>query len=90
VPSELGDEEILAAVVLKAQAPAPDVAAPAIVAFLIDRLPRDQVPRYIEFATSLPLTDTGKVKVADVRRQPRRGPVWDRTIGAWTTAFAGR
>jgi len=90
VPSELGDEEILAAVVLKPPAPAPDVAAPAIVAFLVDRLPRDQVPRYIEFATSLPLTDTGKVKVADVRRQPRRGPVWDRTIGAWTTQFAAR
>ena len=88
VASELGDEEILAAVVLKPQASALDAVAPALVAFLVDRLPRDQVPRYIEFAKSLPLTNTGKVKVADVRRQSRRGPVWDRTIGSWTTQFA--
>lgn len=87
VPSELGDEEILAAVMLKPNAPALDSVAPAVVAFLTDRLPHDHVPRYIEFATSLPLTNTGKVKVADVRGQPRHGPVWDRIIGSWTTKF---
>jgi crotonobetaine/carnitine-CoA ligase len=88
VPSSLGDEEILAAVVLKSQVEPLDAAAAGIVAFLHDRLPRDQVPRYIEFAKSLPLTNTGKVRVADVRRQARSGPVWDRITGSWISDFA--
>ena len=47
-----------------------------LIRYLIPRLPRFTVPRYIEFAPELPRTPTGKVRKVELRAAHRGG--WDR------------
>ncbi|UIX29167.1 AMP-binding protein [Streptomyces sp. GQFP] len=49
----------------------------ALTAFLIDRLPRYAVPRFVRFAEDLPRTPTGKARKAELRRESNEG-CWDR------------
>ncbi|MCO5089580.1 AMP-binding protein [Bosea sp. (in: a-proteobacteria)] len=88
VPSPLGDEDILAVIVPQPSAQEPEHRMPApllaeLPAFLAERLPRTHVPRFFEFTASLPRTETGKVRLAEVRRMRRTGPVWDRETQQW-------
>ena len=65
VPSELGEDEILAAIVKK---PGVDVSAPEIAAWCRERLAAIKVPRYVAFVESLPLTATQRVQKFQLRQ----------------------
>ena len=70
VPSDLAEDEVMAAIVLQDCARL-DVAA--LMAFCATRLPRFAIPRYVEFMASLPQTENGKVQKFKLR---------DRGVGA--------
>jgi carnitine-CoA ligase len=75
VPSELGEDEVMACVVVR------DGAAiePAdLVAFCDERLARFAVPRYLEFVEELPLTPSGKVEKYKLRARGVTRATWDR------------
>jgi crotonobetaine/carnitine-CoA ligase len=50
-----------------------------LVEFLIPRMPRFMVPRYVEVVDALPKTEaTARVRKAELRRQPLNERTWDR------------
>ena len=75
VPSEHGDEEILAAVVPRADA---SLAPIELAEFLIPRLPHYSVPRYVRVLDRLPKTPTNKVMKLEIRKQGVTDDTWDR------------
>ncbi|MQA25870.1 MAG: AMP-binding protein [Micromonosporaceae bacterium] len=78
VPSELEDEDVKLAVVLR---PGAALEAPELAAFCAERLPRFMVPRYIEFLDALPRTPTDKIAKYRLRAEGDRGitpGTWDR------------
>jgi crotonobetaine/carnitine-CoA ligase len=75
VPSELGEDEVMACVVLREGAV---VAARELVGFCEERLARFAVPRYVEFLDELPLTRSGKVEKYKLRERGITGATWDR------------
>ena len=66
VRSELAEDEVMAAVVVRA-----DVAvdAPALAQWCDARLPKFAVPRYIDLVAELPRTENGKVQKYKLREQ---------------------
>ncbi|MGH3648881.1 MAG: AMP-binding protein [Micromonosporaceae bacterium] len=83
VPSELEDEEVKLAVVLR---PGAQLTEPELAAFCEERLPRFMVPRYVEFVDALPRTPTDKVAKYRLRAEGDHGitpTTWDReALGA--------
>jgi len=76
VPSELGEEEIKVLVVIK-----PDAALSPedLIHFLIPRMPRFMIPRYVELVSELPKTEaTLRVKKYLLRDNPTNEATWDR------------
>jgi carnitine-CoA ligase len=75
VPSELGEEEVMLAVVLK-----PDVqcSPEEILAFCEDRLAYFAMPRFVELVDSLPKTGTQKVQHSVLKGRGRSKETWDR------------
>jgi crotonobetaine/carnitine-CoA ligase len=49
-----------------------------LIEFLIERMPRYWVPRFVEFADALPRTPSFKVKKAELRAQGVTEATWDR------------
>jgi carnitine-CoA ligase len=81
VPSELEDEDVKLAVVLR---PGMSLAPEELVEFCLERLPRFMVPRYLEFLDALPRTPTDKVAKYKLRAQGDHGiteATWDREAG---------
>ena len=76
VPSEHGEEEVLVAVVARADAPAMDPGQ--LVRFLIPRMPHYMVPRYVRVLDALPKTPTNKIQKVELRRQGVTADTWDR------------
>jgi carnitine-CoA ligase len=75
VPSELGEDEVMACVVPRAGAePAPA----ELVAFCDERLASFAVPRYVELLAELPLTASGKVEKYKLRERGLTAAAWDR------------
>jgi crotonobetaine/carnitine-CoA ligase len=77
VPSELGEEEVMAFVVLKQGAL---VGAREIAQFLEGRLASFAIPRYIEFISELPKTENGKVMKYLLRERGLSADTWDRAL----------
>jgi len=75
VPSELGEDEVMAAVVLE---PGPSLTAPELIAHCELRLAYFAVPRYVEFMDALPLTENGKVRKQVLRERGVTAATWDR------------
>jgi carnitine-CoA ligase len=75
VPSELGEEEVLACVVVRAGA---KLEPADLVAFCEERLASFAVPRYVELVGSLPLTPSGKVEKYKLRERGLTATTWDR------------
>jgi crotonobetaine/carnitine-CoA ligase len=75
LPSELGDEEILVAVVPKAGL---GIDPRALAEHLVPRMPHYMVPRYIRVIQELPRTPTNKVKKVEIREQGVTPDTWDR------------
>lgn len=76
VRSELAEDEVMAAVLLREGA----ALAPAeLAAFCDPRLPKFAVPRFIEFVGELPRTENGKVQKYKLRERGVPPGCWDRT-----------
>jgi len=76
VEVELGEQEIKVCVVLR-----PDAALSPreLIEYLIPKMPRYMVPRFVEFVPSLPKTEaTMRVQKAKLRERALSGATWDR------------
>jgi carnitine-CoA ligase len=75
VPSELGEDEVMACVVARAGA---NLTPAALVGYCEERLARFAVPRYVELVDELPLTPSGKVEKYKLRERGLTAATWDR------------
>ena len=75
VRSELAEDEVMAAIVLK---PDQELAPAALIAFCQDRMPYFAVPRFVEFVADLPRTENGKVQKYILRERGAGAATWDR------------
>jgi crotonobetaine/carnitine-CoA ligase len=75
IDSELGDQEILVAVVVK---PGFELVPRELAEYLVPRMPHYMVPRYIRVMPELPRTPTNKVKKVEIREQGVTADTWDR------------
>ncbi len=71
----VADEEIKIVVEL---APGKEIDPESLVRWLIPRMPRFMIPRYVEFMDALPLTPTQKVQKKLLRESGAGDGVWDR------------
>ncbi|MBL7500503.1 AMP-binding protein [Frankia sp. CNm7] len=83
VRTELGDDEVLVAVI----AADPSFDPADLVAFLDGRLPAFMVPRYVEVVDDLPRTSTtGRVRKNELRARGLPPTAWDRLAAPATAA----
>ncbi len=75
VPSELSEDEIAIAVVLR---PESKLVAQELIEFVEQRLPYFAVPRYVRFVEKLPMTQTEKVRKRTLRDEGITTDMWDR------------
>jgi crotonobetaine/carnitine-CoA ligase len=76
VPSEYGEDEVKIVVVKK---PGPALSPEELIRFLIPRMPRFMVPRYVEFVDSLPRTMASRqVRKIELRINALNANTWDR------------
>jgi crotonobetaine/carnitine-CoA ligase len=75
VASELAEDEVMAAVVLKDGARASEE---ELVRFCENKLPYFAVPRFVELTDALPRTESGKVQKYKLRERGRTSATWDR------------
>jgi carnitine-CoA ligase len=75
VRSELAEDEVMAAVVLRAGA---ELAPAALLDFCQPRMPYFAVPRFLEFVDALPVTESGKVTKYKLRERGITAATWDR------------
>ena len=73
VTSALGDQEIMAVVVMS---DATDLESLCV--YVAERLPAFMVPRYFELASTIPKTASGKIKKYTLRAQGSGPATWDR------------
>jgi crotonobetaine/carnitine-CoA ligase len=75
VPSELSEDDVMVAVVVRPG----EVLAPAdLVAFCAERMARHMLPRYVDVVAELPRTPTEKVEKAALRSRGITPSAWDR------------
>ncbi|PXW54067.1 ATP-dependent acyl-CoA ligase [Chelatococcus asaccharovorans] len=75
VSSELAEDEVMAAIVLKEGV---EVSPTEIVHFCEGKLSYFAIPRFIEFVEDLPRTENGKVQKFKLRERGRSATTWDR------------
>jgi crotonobetaine/carnitine-CoA ligase len=76
VPSELGEDDVKIHVVVRAGA---DLTPEVLIDFLIPRMPRFMVPRYVEVVESLPKTEaTFRTQKVKLREAALTDATWDR------------
>jgi carnitine-CoA ligase len=75
VPSELGEDEVMAFVVLREGA---EIGYEELVRWCEPRLAYFAVPRYLERVAALPLTENGKVRKVELRERGVGPQTWDR------------
>jgi crotonobetaine/carnitine-CoA ligase len=77
VPSELGEDDVKAVIVLK---PGASLAPEELIDYLKPRMANFMIPRYIEFVGTLPRTEgTFRVRKVALRADPFNAATWDRT-----------
>jgi crotonobetaine/carnitine-CoA ligase len=76
VPSELGEDEVMVAIVLE---DGHEVDAGGLIEHARPRLPYFALPRYVEFVEELPLTENGKVRKQVLRERGVTPATWDRS-----------
>ena len=81
VPSELGEDEVLACVVARAGA---TVEPLELIRYCEPRLAYFAIPRYIDLLDALPLTPNGKVRKFALRERGLTDTVWDRDAAGYT------
>ena len=75
VPSELAEDEVMAAIVRRPDSP---LTERALCEFCRPRLAYFAVPRFIEFVDELPVTENGKVQKFKLRDRGVTARTWDR------------
>jgi crotonobetaine/carnitine-CoA ligase len=80
VPSPLGEDEVMAAVIVAAGAELDEL---ELIRFCEPRLARFAIPRYVELVDVLPLTDNGKVRKAALRERGVTAATWDREAAGY-------
>lgn len=80
VPSEVGEDEILVAVVPKEGS---TISPPEMIAFCEQRMADFQVPRYWKIVRELPKTQTERVEKHRIRREGLTAECWDRQTSGW-------
>jgi crotonobetaine/carnitine-CoA ligase len=75
IPSELAEEEVMAAIVARIGV---SIAAEVLFDFCEARLPKYAVPRFIAFETELPRTENGKVQKFKLRERGVTAMTFDR------------
>jgi crotonobetaine/carnitine-CoA ligase len=77
VPSEHGEEEVMAAIVAK-----PDMAVDPVelTFFLAPRMAHFMLPRYLDLIADLPKTPTGKIQKYELRQRGVTAATWDREV----------
>jgi crotonobetaine/carnitine-CoA ligase len=75
VPSELAEDEVMAAVIRR---PGTSLTERALCEFCQPRLAYFAVPRFIEFVDELPATENGKVQKFKLRDRGVTDATWDR------------
>lgn len=75
VPSDLGEEEVMVAVVPK---PGETLTAQEILDFCQGRLAYFALPRYVDIVATLPKTSTQKVQHLQLKEKGRSADTWDR------------
>lgn len=76
VPSEFGEDEVMAFLRTVDGSPGD---SEAIIDSCMKRLPRYAVPRYLDYVTEFPLTDTGKIRKHELRLRGVTDTTWDST-----------
>ena len=76
VRSELAEDEVMAAVVLREDA---QVVPAELATFCESRLPKFAIPRYIDLLPELPRTENGKVQKYKLRERGIPAGCWDRS-----------
>ncbi|MCZ7536959.1 MAG: AMP-binding protein [Acidimicrobiia bacterium] len=75
VPSELGEDDVMAVVVLKE---GEELAPEDLLSFVEPRMAKFMVPRYIELRDELPKTETHRVQKGALKRDGVGPDTWDR------------
>ena len=75
VASELAEDEVMVAIVLKDGA---ELDPEALIRHCEDRLPYYSIPRFIDFRTDLPRTENGKIQKFKLREEGVTDTTWDR------------
>ena len=75
VQSELAEDEVMAAIVLK---PECTVTPEELLGYCEPRLPYYALPRYLDFVDALPTTENGKVRKSELRARGITSTTWDR------------
>jgi crotonobetaine/carnitine-CoA ligase len=75
VPSELGEDEVMAVVVLKE---GETLAPEELIRHCEERMARFMVPRYLEFRDALPKTGTHRIQKSILKREGVGRATWDR------------
>jgi crotonobetaine/carnitine-CoA ligase len=75
VPSELGEDEVMACVVLRAQAQLDPI---DLIRFCEPQLAYFAIPRYVDFLPELPLTASNKIEKYRLRERGVTSTTWDR------------
>src|SRR5690606_31982898 len=75
VPSALGEDEVMAAVVLREKC---SLDPAELSDFCASRLPRFAIPRYLDVVEDLPRTENGKVQKFRLRERGVTPSTWDR------------
>jgi len=81
VPSDQGEDEVKATVVLQADA---HLTEEELCAWCVDKVPYFAVPRYIEFRADLPRNPVGRVLKYQLRDEGVTGTTWDRERSGFT------
>lgn len=75
VPSELGEDEVMSAVVLK---PDMNLSPEELISFCNERMAHFAVPRYLDFVQDLPKTPTNRIEKYRLRQVGITDNTWDR------------
>jgi crotonobetaine/carnitine-CoA ligase len=75
VQSELAEDEVMAAIVLR---PGQTLTPQALIAYCEPRLPYFAVPRYVDVVAELPRTENGKIQKYRLRERGVTATTWDR------------
>lgn len=80
VRSELAEDEVMAAVVLR---PGAVLTPPELLDHCQPRMSHFAVPRFVEYVDALPVTENGKVQKFKLRDRGVTGSAWDREAAGY-------